>query len=917
MGKVILSDGTIVHTGFLKGGGSAGSGGETVSVQPVSGGTKTVIRSGGGGGGSSRTRTFSSKETVRVGVTEPETETISQPVDIRTSSSKLEGQQETPIFTGVQPQSFLVPKEIEQGVRPVGDLGVEDDFAQQTYYGSAEDVRQEYSRQVANQRQRSNLIVGIYDPVAQQTRRASDFETSFVKSRLDEQRQSFLPDSQPKSKTIDQLLNDPDIERIYFTPSPKGPRALLVQEKPKFEDIQEVKIEEPKEPESIYFKGFFDPKSKSFLDFPKFAGNLQSTTSKVYREAWGDIKTGDPRELEYYRDTLLLGSGAIVSFGSGAVKGFTMPFRHPIETAKGFANLFLHPIESGKEIVESAAIDPFGTAGEFYGVGKGIKTIRRASPVRVQYESFGKGGAKTIGIELGYESIGTRAYPISTLVPRFGKRTLPNYDFIKKEYFIGEDFVQPKTRVGTEVFKKEIKNIITEPTEMLIEGRRISPELQREFVLKGLESTYELRNVESKFFTKETLAEQGTKFLSDIESQAVLKTVGTQKGKVFGSFASMPQVEPSLRRVIGDIEAKFDVKVEADLMRYTMQNLEALQKASPRSVFRVTPEEPFHIEKKIRGRYEKVVEFKGEGIGEGDVVPQFAFGYDLWKSKDFMKVDKNLVAMLRGELKRKTAASIMVKDRAVGVAHTGRFKDVADYYRFTETLQKSKAGRTPKSEAFLKTAKDLGVEFRTGEIAKFEIIEKKLNQMRSPSIGFKSPSPGSPSPGFSSFPGSPSPSPISSPDLSPYLSPKAYSPDLSPYLSPKGKGSPSPSPSPDLSPYLSPSPSPSPDLSPYLSPSPGSPSPSPSPRPSPSPSPFSPSPSPSPVASNFISVLPFQKMFEKEQKRIAKSQPSFAYSPDFTAKALGIKADIKSQKDLKKLLKKQFSGLEIRPLVNF
>ena len=395
---------------------------------------------------------------------------------------------------------------------------------------------------------------------------------------------------------------------------------------------------------------------------------------------------------------------------------------------------------------------------------------------------------------------------------------------------------------------------------MLVEGKEISPELQQEFAVKGTSALRELSNVRSKYFSKEALVEMGTKRMTPAEAKVVYEGIGKKGGKVFGSFASRAELKPELWREVGDIEGMFSIESEA-VLQSTVKDIFGNLKKVSKSKLRIDPESPFHIEKFTEGKWEKIAEFKGKGIGEGDVAPERAFGFDLWSKKDFQKRLGTSSAMVRGELKRKAAASIGVRqDRALGVAHKGRFKDVPDYFRHVETLAESKKGFTPKAREFLKLKEKLGIEYGTGK-AKFEILPsrrvspsikfskipfvKYYSSKKSPIPSKKQPTQLSPSPSMrpSKSPSfkspsrfiSPSPSmrPSRSPSISPSrkaspsfkspFSPSRRSPYTSPnkYISPSRKGSPSRkaspslSPSPSMSPYLSPSPS----VSPYVSPS--------------------------------------------------------------------------------------------------
>lgn len=723
---------------------------------------------------------------------------------------------------------------------------------------------------------------GVYDKITQQTRMSTPLETALVSQKLRESQVSYVPGKEPARQDVKLLLRDPNIEKIFFQSTDYGIDPVLfmskqVQPKPMFG------LAEPKK--GVGVEGFFKFGGESFLDVSEFGSKVKQKGGEMY--AWAldpQFQVQNPEQhLRTLKGGALLVGGGALAFAGGVVSGVTMPFRHPIETAKGFKELVLHPVSSGSQIVEDFVTNPFGTAGEFYGFGKAMKIVKKGSPIKLEYEKFGEGGIRTAGVTFGYEAFGRKAIPLVTYTPK-----IP----------IGEGFVQPKTLVGTKVFKLKIKDILTEPTEMLVEGKSISAKLQQEFAVKGIESLNELRNVESKFFTTEQLYKEGTKGLTPKETKALGKMIGKQKGKIFGSGAFVPQLEPSLRRVIGDIEAKFDVTSELKLSQYTTENLLALQKVSPKSVFRIVPEEPFHIEKKVKGQFEKVAEFKGEGIGEGDIAPAHAFGFDVWSSRDFMKVDKQLVAMLRGELKRKTAGSIMVKEQtSLGVAHEGRFKDVIDLFKITESLEKSKFGRTPKAKSFLATAEKLGVEFKTPGDIKFEILEKKLFDLKSPSLSSPGFSPGFSSPSVRS---PKSPSKAFSPDFSPSVMSPAFSPSVA-----------SPKFSPDFSPSFSP------DFSPSVR-SPGSPR---SPRSPGSPSVRSPkSPSlmsPSLVSPGFVSpkipmfMIPKMDSSDLYGYKPKKSKDGLAYIPDFTAKVLGLRFKPQSKAQLKKLLKQQSTGLEL------
>ena len=71
------------------------------------------------------------------------------------------------------------------------------------------------------------------------------------------------------------------------------------------------------------------------------------------------------------------------------------------------------------------------------------------------------------------------------------------------------------------------------------------------------------------------------------------------------------------------------------------------------------------------------------GIGEGDIAPEKAFGYTLFRPfRDFETYKGGRIPLLSGTGKRKLAGSLIFSELGeVGVAHSGRYKDPADLLR--------------------------------------------------------------------------------------------------------------------------------------------------------------------------------------------------------------------------------------------
>lgn len=566
-----------------------------------------------------------------------------------------------------------------------------------------------------------------------------------------------------------------------------------------------------------------------------------------------------------------------VTFGIGVGAGlvsFAKMFAYPVKTAKGLYYMVRYPRETGIAFGEKFMAKPTFVMGEIVGTAIGAKglgivagKVAKVSPVKLEYEAFKyttpAGETKVFGRTFGVK-VGAKGYPIITSKLKVPERLGAGVEF------------QPRTAIGASIFERRIVEFIKKPTKMLVEGKEISPVLQQEFAVKGLRAVREVGGQKSKFLDMRFLTE-GTERLSPKATQALLKVIKKEKGMVFGSGATMPQLKSTIRRGIGDIDVYIKTGQELRLEGIAKSGLKAIKKTGVKA--RIVKGEPYHIETFVDKQWVKAVEFKGIGIGDAEAlqIPSKAFGYELDISKYVRKTKQVDIAALPGEAYRKTAASISIRqEQALGVAHTGRFKDIPDFFKIIKTQAESRILPSPKAHSFLKLSEQMKIDI-SGSPSKI-LLYAPPSKVSAPSYYIPS------------IPSKVSYTPIKAPKEYYPVSPKVYkypsvSPRVSPYPSPKPYKSPyiSPSPSPYISPKMSPYPSPKPYKSPYASPyTPPSPylSPYPSPKAYKSPYPYiAEYTSPSPYVPPFI-VMDVRKRKKKKEYSISRA---FEYDPSVQA----------------------------------
>jgi len=447
--------------------------------------------------------------------------------------------------------------------------------------------------------------------------------------------------------------------------------------------------------------------------------------------------------------------------------------------------------------------------------------------------------------------------------------------------------------------------------------------------------------VESKFGTNK-LPLKDIETLSEEQAEIVFNFGKKKRGKLFGSASQkIYQSEEQFMKgrgksTVGDTDLQLNQK-EAQLDKDVGKLIDQLNKVTGGYKARRNPSEQFLIETKVNDQWRHAVDLKAIDT-ESTATAEKIFGMILTQRSK--KIEGLRTSRLSEQGLRKGASIFTlrsnIRENVIPEFNYGeetslifspashRGKDIGDFFSVQETLSKSakdkaKAKRAEKllkelEEYYPKSLREPGSK-RYEPQSEIKLGELKLP--RSKSILTT----GSANKAMENLFGSGvSTSKKSSMSLQSQLSNSYY-----------GYGSPSKSASLMASKSfygsLSPSGQPS-KVSKYPSKLKSS-SPSrsllPSTSPSISPSPYSPSPSPSPYIYREPKVPPaiIPPFFSGggggyNHRKSAKRSMDQVYTPDFTAKVLGLTTEIKSQAAFKKLLSKEFTGLEIRgvPIFN-
>ena len=404
--------------------------------------------------------------------------------------------------------------------------------------------------------------------------------------------------------------------------------------------------------------------------------------------------------------TAVIGTGLMLSNIPKAVKGAVYAVTHPYETGSVIKG----------QLESRSGYDIGGELGTYWLAGKVAGTtgkyVYEKSPIKPEFEII------NLETTQGTKRAGA-AFGIQIKNPKTGKITAHGFTPTLKSAPEITGVYQPKTAIGGEFLVRNIKKVVTKPSNMLIEGKTVSPRYQQEYAVKAIKAQQEVGNVKS-VFTRETISKTGTERLSPSGTKAFLEYAegkGNVKGAVrFGSGATSDQLLPITKRGVHDLDMFIPTESEASLSKYTQGALKVIKKTDKA---RIPKDSPFTIETFKRGKWDKAVEFKGIGIGDGDVVPDRAFGYNLDLGAETIKIDGKTVAGITIESKRKLAAAVAIRPTegspsSLGVTHTGRFKDVPDLFRIIKTQASSAASKgikTPAATTFLDFANVKGIKY--------------------------------------------------------------------------------------------------------------------------------------------------------------------------------------------------------------
>jgi len=261
-------------------------------------------------------------------------------------------------------------------------------------------------------------------------------------------------------------------------------------------------------------------------------------------------------------------SYAGAGFAKGAILGVTAPLRPQFYMKEIPSTLkFAGGIFTGKThqklrksgVAQSIRYDPFSTsqtAGEIVGFSKGLNTFvkgyKKYGGPRPTYENVG--GTKVIGADYGFRGKGkalvkvpkTNIANVPKVLKTMNKKTGVGMAGGATSLVSTDNFIQPKTGAGTDYFMKNIDKFIRKETDMLVEGKKISPKLQKEYAKKGILASREQALTKAPSVRPKDFIKGGTSKLTESEVKASLKS-NKGKGRIFGSSSSRPQLKSDLR----------------------------------------------------------------------------------------------------------------------------------------------------------------------------------------------------------------------------------------------------------------------------------------------------------------------------------------------------------------------------------
>lgn len=433
----------------------------------------------------------------------------------------------------------------------------------------------------------------------------------------------------------------------------------------------------------------------------------------------------------------------------------------------------------------------------------------------------------------------------------------------------------------------------------------------------------------SAFITKEELIKP-TEYVDADEIQVFLRTIGKYNKKikqvdmVYGSATMKAQIDPKLRQWRGIHDWDIATTMSADnTAKFAREILNELNKIASKRQYRINPEHPTLIEKRIGNQWKHIADIHSHEVvpttgateipsSKLDATGQYSYGrlvaepaltlkYPNIGRIDIMRLSESGVRKADTLLRvRQVEGATALRPPERGISAPGVPKDAADFYVILRTYEEGLALPKGTADEWAKAwAKAMG--YTEAEIEKVlpritKAFRDTAQNTPSDFIGYRfypsiAKSPANavpqviihiPSSLYASVSNRPSLAKTISQPINPYsiasssrfrsliksASVPKYLSSQAPYSKVIYSKSPVPSPSVVPSPYSLPSPYPSPMPSPSLGPSPyPSPIPSPSPVPTPVPTPES-IPVPKPVPTRVIKVKDKKVKGKRKQKLV-------------------------------------------------
>jgi len=330
---------------------------------------------------------------------------------------------------------------------------------------------------------------------------------------------------------------------------------------------------------------------------------------------------------------------------------------HPVRTTKGLGGfgyqLVTKPMQTGGLIGESVekelsagGLTPAGhLAGDIIGTTLVFKGASLVNPLTAE---------KTV------LNVGTKAVPVEkTIVSggvKFGSRGKTLFSYNPGSGFrFGTANIQAELgalkpgvdipisgRLTTELFEKNLVKLQDKaPIDVLARRSRAIPTIRNI-----------IAETQGKIPTYQGEVPKTTLRLTDRELKVFYATTEQERLTVFGSLSRKRRISPEVAEITPkDVDLRLNqYQQSAPIVQETLSGLGKSSGAK----FREDLLKPGVIEKRIRGKYEKVGEFKGGDIPEEELVPERVLGYvkegkpEVQRNIRFTKLDEELRGVAQG-----------------------------------------------------------------------------------------------------------------------------------------------------------------------------------------------------------------------------------------------------------------------------